>query len=79
MLVTSPTVARLLLKSRKWAYRRARTGDFGMVYRRKGRALWVDLGEAERRLGIKFTPKQLVAVGLIRNPPETESDNAQAQ
>jgi hypothetical protein len=64
MLITGPTIARLVQRPRRWAYRRVTDGSFGPIIARRGRALLVDLAAVEARVGINFSPSQLAAVGL---------------
>jgi len=64
MLITGPTIARLVLRPRRWAHRRVIAGDFGAVVARRGRAQLVDLAAVEARLGVTFSPQALAAVGI---------------
>jgi len=58
MLITGPTVARLLFRPRRWAHRRVIAGDFGPAVR-CGRAWLVELRNVEERAGTVFSPSQL--------------------
>jgi hypothetical protein len=64
MLVTPPTIARLLLRPRKWAQRRVTAGAFGPVIARRGRAQLVALGAVEAWAGRRFAPEQLADIGI---------------
>jgi hypothetical protein len=66
MLVTPPTIARLLLRPRKWAQRRVTAGAFGPVVRRRGRAQLVALAAVEAWAGRRFAAEQLADVGIER-------------
>jgi hypothetical protein len=48
-----------------WAHRRVKTGAFGPVVRRRGRAQLVSLGAVETYNGRPFTEAQLAAAGII--------------
>jgi hypothetical protein len=64
MLVSAPTIARLLGRPRLWAHRQAIRGTFGAILHRRGRAYEVELAAVERALGLTFTPSQLSAAGI---------------
>jgi hypothetical protein len=66
MLIAGPTIARLVLRNRRWAHRRVIAGDFGAVVARRGRAQLVDLTAVESRLGVTFSSEALAAVGIHR-------------
>ena len=69
MLVTAPTIARLFLRPRLWAYEHLKAGDFGPPVYRRGRAGCVDLAGVEAFAGRHFTPAQLAAAGA-KQPQE---------
>lgn len=64
MLVTPPTIGKLLQRPRRWAHRRVVAGAFGPIVMRRGRTLLVDLSAVEARTGQTFTPAQLAAAGI---------------
>ena len=75
MQVTPPTVGRLLMRNRVWAWRHAKTGRFGPVTVRSKpitgqiNELSVSLAGVEAFAGQTFTPVQLAAAG-IKQPQE---------
>lgn len=75
MLISTPTIARLALRPRLWAYRYAKAGYFGLVDQR-GHALLVDHRNVERRLGRRFFPTQLATAGIFPSP-QLEDINGQ--
>ena len=60
MLVTPPTIGKLLGRPRRWAQRHVVAGDFGPIVERRRRALLVDLRKVEDYTGLNFTPQQIV-------------------
>jgi hypothetical protein len=72
MLVTAPTIGRLLARPRLWAYRKVKRGDYGPVIHRRGRALLVNLANVEERIGRRFSSAHLAAIGLHTSPTEEE-------
>src|SRR5207248_605204 len=71
MLVTPPTIGRLLLRPRRWAHRQVRAGHFGPAVRIRGRALGVRLAAVEAYAGRRFSNAQLAAAG-IHHAPQSE-------
>ncbi len=61
LLITPPTIGRLLRRPRRWAQRRVVAGAFGPVLKRRGRTYYVDLAAVEAFAGQNFTPAQLAA------------------
>ena len=72
MLVTAPTIARLLFRPRLWAYRRMRAGRYGPIFRQNGHHGLVALAAVEAAEYVTFTPDDLLRVGMIR-PEEREA------
>jgi hypothetical protein len=48
-----------------WSWRRIDAGLYGPPVRRGGRAVWVPLAAVEARHGVRFSPAQLRAVGIV--------------
>jgi hypothetical protein len=59
MLVTPPTIGKLLQRPRRWAHRRVIAGAFGPIVMRRGRTLLVHLAAVEKAIGIHFTDAQI--------------------
>jgi len=75
LAVRGPTVAKLLLRPRRWAHRRVRSGAWGPIVGRDGQALLVDLRNVESAIGLRFTPQQLASVGLPSNREDTNGQD----
>jgi hypothetical protein len=60
ILVSGPALAKLRLRTRKWAHQAISRGRFGPVTRRKG-ILYVPLKAIESDCGEKFTADQIHA------------------
>jgi hypothetical protein len=58
ILISGPVIARLGLRTRKWAHDGIRRGWFGPVTRRR-RVLFVSLQRVETFFEIQFTPAQI--------------------
>ena len=69
MLVSPPTVGKLLQRPRRWAHRHVKAGAFGPVTQPHRRLLLVDLAGVEAFAGQQFTQAQLAAAG-IKQPQE---------
>jgi hypothetical protein len=72
MLVTAPTIGRLLARPRLWAFRHVKAGHFGPVIHRHGRTLYVELRNVEARVGRRFSLAHLADIGLHTSPNEEE-------
>ena len=59
-LISGPAIARLTLRSRKWAHEQICKGRFGPPIWRAG-VLYVELAQVERRIGAGFDSAQLEA------------------
>jgi hypothetical protein len=79
MLVTAPTIGRLVVRPRKWAQRRMAAGAFGPVTRR-GRAKLVELAAVEAHARVKFTDAQIaLAIAGSRSDGFFNCDEQEAQ
>ena len=58
-LISGPVIAKLALRTRKWAHEHMRRGSFGPVTVDSGGVLFADRAVVERRLGGPITPAQL--------------------
>jgi hypothetical protein len=72
MLIAGPAIAKLFARPRLWAYKAIKSGRFGPVVKRRGRAQLVDLAVVQAATGMTFTPAQLAAAGLTVNPQNPE-------
>jgi hypothetical protein len=70
MLVTPPTIGKLLQRPRRWAQRRVVAGAFGPIMRRRGRTYYVDLAGVEAFAARHFTKEQLAAAAGVKQPQE---------
>jgi len=84
-LIAGPAIARLVLRSRKWAHEQICKGRFGRPIWRAG-ILYVELAQVERRIGAGFNSAQLEAAcdgyrDRILTIPDLveETDGASAQ
>jgi hypothetical protein len=59
VLISGPVIAKLALRTRKWAHENMRRGSFGSVAVDASGVLFADLAAVERRLGGPITPAQL--------------------
>jgi hypothetical protein len=72
MLVSAPTIARLLARPRLWANRRVQAGRYGPVIHRGGNAHFVHLDRVEAAEGRTFPVEQLLAAGVSIWQPEED-------
>jgi hypothetical protein len=66
MLVTAPSISRLMGRPRLWGYRQMRAGRYGRVERLNGHHGCVFLANVEVAEQVTFSRQQLIAAGLIR-------------
>lgn len=66
MLVTGPTIARLLFRPRLWAYRRMRAGRYGPIVRQNAHHGHVDLRAVEIAERVAFTADDLSRAGILQ-------------
>jgi hypothetical protein len=59
VLISGPVIAKLALRTRKWAHEHMRRGSFGPLTVDGCGVLFADLGAVERRLGGPITQTQL--------------------
>jgi hypothetical protein len=59
VLISGPVIAKLALRTRKWAHEQLRRGTFGSLTVDSCGVLFADLAAVERRLGGPVTPAQL--------------------
>ena len=59
VLISGPVIAKLALRTRKWAHEHMRRGTFGPLTVDSFGVLYADLATVERRLGGPITPAQL--------------------
>ena len=59
VLISGPVIAKLALRTRKWAHEHMRRGSFGSLTVDSCGVLFADLGAVERRLGGPITQAQL--------------------
>jgi hypothetical protein len=59
VLISGPVIAKLALRTRKWAHEHMRRGSFGLVTVDSCGVLFADLAAVERRLGGPITRAQL--------------------
>jgi hypothetical protein len=79
MLVTAPTIAKLLGRPRKWGYRQVKADRYGPVAYQRGRWPYVHLERVEAVEGRRFTSEQLRAAGVTKIGEGTNGfDKAQA-
>jgi hypothetical protein len=64
MFVTPPTIGRLHLRSRVWAWQRVKAGYYGQPTRGPRGALVVPLSKVESVAGRRFSAEQLAAAGV---------------
>jgi hypothetical protein len=62
ILVSGPVIAKLCLRTRKWAHEHLRRGSFGRVLEHNG-VLFAELREIEQHVGTTFDQAQIVAAG----------------
>ena len=58
-LISGPVIAKLALRTRKWAHEHMRRGSFGPLTVDACGVLFADLAAVERRLGGPITPARL--------------------
>ena len=59
VLISGPVIAKLALRTRKWAHEHMRRGTFGPLTVDSSGVLFADLAAVERRLGGPITRAQL--------------------
>ena len=59
VLISGPVIAKLALRTRKWAHEHMRRGSFGPLTVDSSGVLYADLAAVERRLGGPITRAQL--------------------
>jgi hypothetical protein len=59
VLISGPVIAKLALRTRKWAHEHMRRGSFGPLTVDSFGVLFADLATVERRLGGPITQAQL--------------------
>ena len=59
ILISGPVIAKLALRTRKWAHEHMRRGTFGPLTVDSCGVLFADLAAVESRLGGPITPAQL--------------------
>lgn len=64
ILVTAPTIGKLLGRPRMWAYRQIRAGRFGPIVHRRGLWAYVDLRRVQAVEHQTFTHEQLRLAGV---------------
>jgi hypothetical protein len=79
MLVTAPTVSKLLGRPRLWGHRQIKAGRYGPIAYRRGRWPYVHLEQVEVVEGRTFTPEQLRAAGIAIKPGEGANGRNEAQ
>ena len=77
VLISGPVIAKLALRTRKWAHEHMRRGTFGPLTVDSCGVLFAELSSVESRLGGPITPAQLdrAAGGIsarIINVPDIE-------
>jgi hypothetical protein len=83
IFVSGPAIARLMLRTRKWAHEAIRRGNFGPVSVRGG-VLYVDLLAVQSHTCITFTDAQIDSAGegmpdrIIRTQPNEDANGADA-
>ncbi|MDI1343335.1 MAG: hypothetical protein PSV22_04425 [Pseudolabrys sp.] len=81
VLISGPAIARLNLRTRKWAFQAIRRGDFGPVSTHRG-VLFVTLDAVQSRIGMTFSDAQIesaaegIADRIIRTQPQEETNGA---
>lgn len=60
ILISGPAIARLCLRTRKWAHEHLRRQSFGPVIEHNG-IIFAQLPEVESHIGQRFTAEQLKA------------------
>jgi hypothetical protein len=68
MLITPPTIAKLVGRTERWAQLRTAAGHFGPVMRRHGEWQFLDLANVEADLGRTFSPEQVAAAQSKQEP-----------
>jgi hypothetical protein len=58
VFVSGPVIARLALRTRKWAHEHLRRGSFGPVFEQNG-VLFAGLDRVEKRCGRQFSYAQI--------------------
>jgi len=83
VMISGPVIAKLALRTRKWAHEHMRRGTFGPVIVHDG-VLYAALAAVEHALGETFSAAQIAAAGApgralaIAIEPQEEAMNGQA-
>jgi hypothetical protein len=60
VLISGPAIAKLCLRTRKWAHEHLRRGSFGLVIEHDG-TIFAELPAVELHSGMHFTAEQIEA------------------